>query len=79
MPAVIAGTHYVHLHTHVWRDLTLGWIVLEALQEGVAYKKRAPLLGLGLQKKVREALVLGLGFCIYPISISLILLHCVCV
>ena len=39
-------------------------------------------MALGLDKKVRkvvrEALVLGLGFCIYPIAISPILLYCVC-
>ena len=54
VPAVIAGTHSVPLHTRVWRDFPLGWLVLEALQEGVAYKKRAPLLALGLQKFQRE-------------------------
>ena len=78
VPAVIAGTHSVPLHTRVWRDFPLGWLVLEALQEGVAYKKRAPLLALGLEKIVREVLVLGLGFCIYPVSIPLLLLYCMC-
>ena len=78
VPVVIAGTHSVPLHTCVWRDFPLGWLVLEALQEGVAYKKRLPLLALVLENIVREALVLGLGFYIYPISISLLLLYCVC-
>ena len=74
VPAVIAGTHSAPLHIRVWRDFPLGWLVFEALQVGVAYKKRAPLLALGLEKIVREVLVLGLGFCIYPISILLLLL-----
>ena len=52
VPAVIAGTHSVPLH--VWRDFPLGWLVLEALQEGIAYKKRAPLLALGLDNIFRE-------------------------
>ena len=54
VPVVIAGTHSVPLHTRVWRDFPLGWLVLEALLEGVAYKKRPPLLALGLDNIFRE-------------------------
>ena len=49
-----AVCHFVPLHTRVWRDFPLGWHVLEALQEGIAYKKRLPLLALGLQIFQRE-------------------------